>query len=212
MLVHYTTAVHKIRRLIESFGYCYHFCVGPKLSYQAADTSSLVPQISQPCPMLHSSFFAEHMLESGFVTRSNFIRPTSVFDLRFQVEFEDRVLGQQKMTWVLRSTLRIKSQCRPLRPKSFSVDQKCNFCVDLINFDLNNSTRWTLQTDQLLYLNFIFFNHFRSYPMPWNQRSDHQLHSTISAFERRIEQKVWINLIAIFSLVIIKSGEKVIQV
>ncbi len=27
-----------------------------------------------------------------------------------------------------------------LKPKPFSVDLKCNFCVKLLNFDLNNST------------------------------------------------------------------------
>ncbi len=30
--------IHKTRRLIESFGYWYHFCIGPKWSYKAADT------------------------------------------------------------------------------------------------------------------------------------------------------------------------------
>jgi len=38
---------------------------------------------------------------SGDVIRSNFIRSTSVFDLRFYVEIEDRALGQQILTWVL---------------------------------------------------------------------------------------------------------------
>jgi len=41
---------------------------------------------------------------AGGVTRSNFVRSTSVFDMRFKVENEDQALGRQKMIWILRST------------------------------------------------------------------------------------------------------------
>jgi len=34
-----------------------------------------------------------------------------------------------------------QSSMSTLRPKSNCVDIKCNFCVDLLNFDLNNPNR-----------------------------------------------------------------------
>ena len=78
-------------------------------------------------------------------------------DVGFKVEIEDRALCWQILTTTLRSTLRILNvdlkvvvkirrhrawlSMSTLRPKSISVDIKHNFHVDLLNFDLNNSTR-----------------------------------------------------------------------
>ncbi len=46
----------------------------------------------------------------GDAIRSNFIRSTSLFDRRFQVEIEDCTLGHHNLTWVLMLTLNIKDQ------------------------------------------------------------------------------------------------------
>ncbi len=97
--------------------------------------------------------------------RSNFIRSTSIFDCHFYVDIAHCALCQQKLTWVLMST----QLCRPYKPSQFlltlitftyklnkfevytysamyNVDinvvvKMCDFCVDLMIFDLNNSTR-----------------------------------------------------------------------